>query len=283
MNLHFDSSERGRIETFVLPNEANPWRIGMGILVILWGVLTGSYLMWCEHRISLEVLMNDPAWPQPLPYPDNWLYDWYARIDAANPPPPGSKKMCGEWYRLRTRLMAYILPDCAIIAVGVAIILWPTGRHSSQWNSVRSGVAIGLVVGVAWTACLGHVSDESGPRWESLVVFTIGFTITGAVVGAVREYPKLVGLGVGFLTLLLLEWKVKPDYGNFPTFLWLRHLELQEWLYVFTGFNWDPNRFVIFGGSGLLWGTILGAIHRRFGTTSSGQQNRYRSDWAWNE
>src|SRR5262245_43303634 len=89
----------------------------------------------------------------------------------------------------------------------------PTGGPPSRWPSVWRGTTIGLVVGVAWTAVFGPLTDGPPSVWLSLVVYTTGFAITGAVIGTVGRFPELVGLSVGFFTLAVLAVIVGPKDG----------------------------------------------------------------------
>ena len=156
----------------------------LSAVVILWGVTGAGYLTWCQHRASTPVLMHDVDWPRPFPYPDEWLSRWYDRIDAENPPPPGTRKICGEWYCLQGRARAWTLSALVVTALGLAILVWtPDGRRRSRWASVRRGVAIGMVVGLAWASVLGHAGREGlGSIGLSLAVWGVGFTITGAMI-----------------------------------------------------------------------------------------------------
>jgi hypothetical protein len=116
----------------------------------------------------------------------------------------------------------------------------PTSRRPSEWRSIWIGATIGLTIGAAWTAVFGPLTDGPPSLWLSLAVYTIGFAVTGAVVDIVRRFPELVGLSSGSLTLAVLAVLVGPKNG------WIV-------LWVF-----------VFGGAGLLWGTILGVLFRFF-------------------
>lgn len=73
----------------------------MPILVAFLGMCGSLYCAWALHRVSADVLMSDTAWPQPWPYPDNWLAalnDWY---DARYPAAAGSIKLHAEFPRVR--------------------------------------------------------------------------------------------------------------------------------------------------------------------------------------
>jgi hypothetical protein len=180
--------------------------------------------------------------------------------------------MCGELYRLQGRLRAHTLLAFAVIAAGVASVLWPpTGRESSRWSSVRRGAAIGLVSGVAWTALLGHRADGSPWVWPALVVYATGFAAAGAVVGAVRHFPELDGLCAGFLTVAVLAGIVAPDVDLDLLLRWNRPMTVRECLGIVVGVDWDLGWLVVFGGSGLLWGPVIGGLHRLFRPAVNGE------------
>jgi hypothetical protein len=101
----------------------------LGALVVMWGLAAGAYLAWCQHRLSGTVLLGDPGWPRPWPYPDLLLARWYDWIDAAHPVPPGYTKVCGELYRLKSQVEACTLSALAFVVAGAAAVLWP--RRSS--------------------------------------------------------------------------------------------------------------------------------------------------------
>jgi hypothetical protein len=245
------------------------WRQLLGALVVVWGLTGSTYLAWCQHRVSFPVLMHDSAWPRPSPYPDRWLARWYDRINAANPVPPGHVKMEGEWYELQARLRAYTLLPVVVIALGVAISLWPpTGRRSARWPSVRRGVAIGLVIGVAWAAFIAHHINfnEVSSFWCSFAVFAIGFVIVGAAVGGVRHFPELVGLGAGFVALAALAARMARDIDiNFSSsFGSDLPMTATDFVNTLADVDWRLGWLVVFGGSGLLCGPIIGALYRTF-------------------
>jgi hypothetical protein len=115
-----------------------------------------------------------------------------------------------------------------------------TGRPSRRWPSVWRGAMIGLVVAAGWTAVFGPLTEGPPSVWLSLVVYTIGFATTGTVVGAVGRFPELTGLSAGFLILAVLAVIVGPKDG---------------WIVIWV---------VVFGGSGLLWGSVIGLLFRFF-------------------
>jgi hypothetical protein len=174
--------------------------------------------------------------------------------------------MCLEDCRIRARLLAWTFTAFVLVAVGVALILWPTNRPSSRWPAVRRGVAVGLVLGVAWTAFFGHLSDEWCPGWLDLAIYVTGLAVAGAVVGAVERFPELVGAVVGFFALAVLAGMGKPDVYYVSHLRLDRDTKLGEFLAVLFD-HAVSCRFLLFSGSGLLWGAILGVIHRCFRST----------------
>jgi hypothetical protein len=241
------------------------WRPLLGSLVVAWGLAAGSYLLWCQHRVSGTVLMGDRAWPRPAPYPDRWLARLYDQLEAENPVPPGVIKFEGEIYTLQGRVRVYTLAAFVVIAAGMAILLWPsTNRQSSWWPSVRRGIAIGLVIGVAWTAFIAHLTDGPDSVWLALPIFTIGFAFAGAVAAVVRYSPELVGLCTAFLIVVLLADIVRPDVYLDQLLRWNHPLSSSECLSIVVGVHCDLTWLVVFGGSSFLWGPVIGGICRVF-------------------
>jgi hypothetical protein len=114
----------------------------------------------------------------------------------------------------------------------------PSAGPGSRWSSILLGIAVGLVVGLAWTALFGPLTDGPPSLKLSLSVYTIGFSIAGAIVGAVRKFPEVVGLAAGSLTLSVVAVIVGPKDG---------------WIVMWV---------MMFGGSGLLCGAVIGALYR---------------------
>ena len=113
-----------------------------------------------------------------------------------------------------------------------------TGDRYSRWASVWRGAGIGVCVGVAWTAVIGPLTDGPPSIWLSLAVYAVGLATTGAVIGAVRHYPELIGMAAGFSTLAVLAVVVGPS--DPWAILWL----------------------LFFGATGLLLGPIIGVLYR---------------------
>src|SRR5262249_26041437 len=109
---------------------------------------------------------------------------------------------------------------------------------SSRWSSILRGIAVGLVVGLAWTVLIGPLTEGPPSLRLSLAVYTIGFSIVGAIVGAVRRFPEMVGFAAGLVTLTLLAVIVGPKDG---------------WIILWV---------MVFGGSGLLCGAMIGLLYR---------------------
>jgi hypothetical protein len=238
------------------------WHRLLGALVIVCGLALVVYLGWCQRRLSMPVLLSDAAWPRSWPYPDRWLERWLDRLEKEHPTPPGYIKPEGELYRLMGRLNACTLSAVGLIALGVVILFWPQIARRSCWASVLRGVAIGLVVGINWTAFLGHMSDGRPPEWSWLAVNAVGLALTGAVVGAVQRHRELVGFFVGPLELVFLAAHVRPDVYLARHSLWGLPLCVSEWLACLVGVNRDLSWLVVFGGTGLLCGPVVGCLHR---------------------
>ena len=110
--------------------------------------------------------------------------------------------------------------------------------HSKKHNraearSVLLGTVIGFAVGVSWSVIFGPLS--AGIAVSALVYIT-GFTFTGLIVGAVRRFAPLVGATVGLVSLVLWAILVGPADAWF--LLWV----------------------IVFGGSGVFCGCIIGVI-----------------------
>lgn len=242
------------------------WRLTLASLLVMWGLVAVAFLAWCQHRVSGPVLMWETAWPRPWPYPDRWLARWYQQIEAEKPSPPGRSKVCPEGlYRLQGRLRVYTLSALFVIAAGVALALWPpTGRETSPEPSGQRGVAIGLVLGSAWAAFIGHQTEGPSSVWLLFGVFATGFAMTGAVVGVVRPLPELVGLGAGCLCLVVQALCFETEVDLDRLLRWNGPMTVGECLRIVAGVDWNLDRLLLFGGSGLFWGAVIGALHRLF-------------------
>jgi hypothetical protein len=244
------------------------WRNLLGGLVVVWGLTAAAFFAWCQHRASFSVVLLESGWPRPWPYPDAWLARWYARLDAEHPVPPGHVKPEGELYRLQSQLRAYTLSSIAVFAIGVALLLWPRDRHSSQRHSVQRGVAVGLVVGVIWAAAVAHLSDDSAPaEWTLLAIYALGLAITGAAVGAVGRFPELVGMATGLLTVAALA-AVVGRHEDGLLVGWPRERVVREFLAASApGVDWVSFWPMVIGGAGLLAGSVIGVLYRLSRTT----------------
>lgn len=111
-------------------------------------------------------------------------------------------------------------------------------QHGRRFHclSVLRGIAVGLAVSVCWTALIGPLTDGPPSLMLSLTVYAIGFTITGAIVGAIRRVPGIVGFIAGSLTLTAIAIIVGPKDG---------------WLLLWI---------MVFGGSGYLCGAVIGGL-----------------------
>jgi hypothetical protein len=198
--------------------------------------------------------MRDTAWPRPFPYPDDWLKRWSDRIDAEYPLPLRYMRW-GGFGELQGRVRAWTISALFAAAIGVAILLWTRdGRRRSRWPSVRRGVAIGLLVGLAWATALGHAERERlSSVWSAFFLWGFVFAFTGAVVGAVRSYPELVGLIVSPLAASLVRHSSTAGTGISQI--------VDEFMWSLAG---APGGLIIFLVYFLFWGLVIGALHRRF-------------------
>jgi hypothetical protein len=66
------------------------------------------------------VVLFNPGWPRPWPYPDGWLQRWSDRLEAGRPPRPAGMGMTGEIQAYRGRLAAGSA-CCLALSVGGGI------------------------------------------------------------------------------------------------------------------------------------------------------------------
>lgn len=76
------------------------------LIFIFIGLLGTLYFAWAWHRVSDRVLVTDPSWPRPWPYPDRWLSAVEQWLDARNPAPRNHIKLHGEFAHLRAMILA---------------------------------------------------------------------------------------------------------------------------------------------------------------------------------
>ena len=95
-------------------------------------------------------------------------------------------------------------------------------------------------------------------------MFAIGFAVVGAVVGAIRHFPELVGMGAGFVALAALAARMGRDIDLNSSFGSDRQMTATDFVDTMTGVNGDPGWLLIFGGSGLLISTVIGGLHLLF-------------------
>lgn len=108
---------------------------------------------------------------------------------------------------------------------------------SGRLLSAGLGTTIGLFVGILWALFFGPVTDGPPAIGLSLIVYTTGFAFTGLVVGMIQILPVLTGTMFGFLSLSTWAFIVGPKDG------------------------WMGLWITIFGGSGLVWGALIGGIY----------------------
>lgn len=114
-----------------------------------------------------------------------------------------------------------------------------------RWISVIRGVAIGLSVGTVWTAFIGPLTDGPPSIALSFALYATGCTVTGGMVGAIRWFPETVGLLVCGLVLTVLARIAGPN---------------SPWILLWM---------MIFGGSGLFCGAVIGGLFRLLDRRSS--------------
>jgi hypothetical protein len=119
-------------------------------------------------------------------------------------------------------------------------------RPISRKKSAFAGAALGLMVGNLWTAIMAVLAD----RWMEVVTFFIifasGLTIAGLAVGITREWPEAVGatFSVMLLLALCLVWQAVE---------WARQGSIDMWIAMWL---------VVFAGSGIICGPVIGALFR---------------------
>lgn len=111
----------------------------------------------------------------------------------------------------------------------------PRTQRSRLALAVR-GAWIGLGVGVFWSVVLAPLTARPSSVVLAFLVYATGLAVTGFVVGLVRRVPPLVGALVGAASLCVWAFLVGPKDG------------------------WIGLWFLVLGGSGLLWGTVIGAV-----------------------
>lgn len=102
------------------------------------------------------------------------------------------------------------------------------------------GAAIGLSIGLGWSAIFGPATDGPPSLLLSFIVYSSGFTLTGVLVGFFEKVPPATGALLGLVILSVMAVIVGPKDG------WI-----VLWLFAF-------------GGSGLFWGFVIGAIYFAF-------------------
>lgn len=89
-------------------------------VLFLVGLLGTIYFAWVWHRLSDRVIVEDRDWPQPWPYPDEWVSDVEQWFDARKPPTDGHIKLHGEFALVRVlTFFAFVLFLQVLIAAAV--------------------------------------------------------------------------------------------------------------------------------------------------------------------
>lgn len=123
--------------------------------------------------------------------------------------------------------------------------LEPKPRFQSgmgRGDSTFTGACIGTGLGLVWTAVFSLLTNSQQAIGFSPLVFISGFTLTGTVIGLVQRLPMLIGPFVG--TLVLTAWALAVGSSD-------------GWIVIWV---------IMFGGSGLFWGFVIGLffwlVHR---------------------
>lgn len=98
------------------------------------------------------------------------------------------------------------------------------------------GASIGLLAGVFWAAVIGPHTDGPPSLTLSFIVYSTGFALTGFVVAVSNRFSPIVGAIAGLGILSLWAIVVGPKDG---------------WLVLWL---------IVFGGSGALWGALIGLV-----------------------
>jgi len=101
---------------------------------------------------------------------------------------------------------------------------------------VISCAVIGAACGLFWTAVFGPFTAGPPSLMLSALVYTSGFALTGVAVGLAKSSALFVGPLSGML--ILSAWAIIVGPRDGWLLLWL----------------------VIFGGSGLIWGFVIGGL-----------------------
>ena len=93
------------------------------IAVAATALLCASYFAWCWHRLTVKVIVMDPSWPRPWPYPDGWLSAVERWFDARNPAGPNAIKIHGEFDRVRVLILSALATSLHVLAVATVRFL----------------------------------------------------------------------------------------------------------------------------------------------------------------
>ena len=93
------------------------------ITVAATALLCASYFAWSWHRLTVKVIVMDPSWPRPWPYPDGWLSAVERWFDARNPAGPNAIKIHGEFDRVRVLILSALATSLHVLAVATVRFL----------------------------------------------------------------------------------------------------------------------------------------------------------------
>ena len=109
------------------------------IILAATGTLATLYFTWALYRVDVDVIVHDPAWPRPFPYPDPWLMHLNNIYDAMYPA-PGAIKLRGELHRVTRTVQAAAMASALIASAGILPLAWPLIRRYGTGK--RSGLDV---------------------------------------------------------------------------------------------------------------------------------------------
>lgn len=106
----------------------------------------------------------------------------------------------------------------------------------SRLSLALRGAWIGLGVGIFWSVVLGPLTAALSSIALTFLLYGTGLALTGFVVGLVRRAAPLVGAIAGGASLCVWAFALRSEDG------------------------WIGLRLLVLGGSGMLWGCVIGAV-----------------------
>lgn len=93
--------------------------------------------VFCRYRWL--VVVDDPLWPRPYPYPDQLLVDWHNWWDRLHPPPPDTFKIHGEHYTVLRFLNVIVASACALLGTVCGFCFPDVSVYSATSGEETSG------------------------------------------------------------------------------------------------------------------------------------------------